>query len=465
MKKLLIYLLCITALFTGCDKKSDLNIDGKTTDQRLAEALATYQQKLLDAPYGWILTEYTNGTAVNGGVTQNGPKAIFSYYMKFDKDDRVSMISDFNQLTAATFNSSSFFIKATQRPTLIFDTYSYIHRPCDPDPAVSNSPFGSGFGWGTDFEFSFADNVDAADLGDTIHLRGNLNQCSATLIKATQEEQTTFTTTGFGAYSTFNKILTYFKQVTGGTETVELTPGIGGRTINIKSPSHPDLINVAYQSTAHNIVLETPITLGGQTVTSFNDLVWNAGTGTISTKINGTTAGTISPAIAPLVPEAGIAAAFYNEGFTNPWLGTAGFHVNGVDDAYNILGLTYPGGNYYRFVFYPGLVDGGGGDFYDVLSPFFLGLDNGYPYLFSGGVAYTYGDSKGRLVFQMLDGGGGVTNPFSLRATNTIFNRGKVAPPYVAPSPGFYIVRKEDGTSYDMVTGGDALGWMTWSHQ
>ena len=241
MKKLLIYLLCITALFTGCDKKSDLNIDGKTVDQRLTEALATYQQKLVSAPYGWILTEYTNGTALNGGVTKEGPKAIFSYYMKFDKDNRVSMISDFNQSTVSVFNNSSFFIKATQRPTLIFDTYSYVHIPCNPDASISNSPYGNGFGWGTDFEFSFADNVAAADLGDTIHLTGNLNKCNATLVKATQDDQLSFNTSGFAAYTTLNKILTYFKRVTGGTEPIELTPAVGGRSFNIKSPSHPEI--------------------------------------------------------------------------------------------------------------------------------------------------------------------------------------------------------------------------------
>jgi hypothetical protein len=463
MKKLLIYLLCITALLTGCDKKSDLNIDGKTTDQRLTEALAMYQQKLLSAPYGWILTEYTNGTALNGGVTKEGPKAIFSFYMKFDKDDKVSMISDFNQSMSATFNSSSFFIKATQRPTLIFDTYSYIHIPCNPDATISNSPYGNGFGWGTDFEFSFADNVAAADLGDTIRLIGNLNKCKVTLVKATQADQQVFTTTGFAAYNTLNQILTYFKRVTGGSETFELTPAVGGRSFNIKSPSHPELVNVAFQTTAQNIVLETPVTLGGQTIKSFNNLKWNAGNNNISTNINGTTAGTISAALDPLVPEADIANNFINEGLTNLWVAIAGFHVNGVDDAYNIQGLTYPGGNYYRYVYAPGRIDAGGGNFFDALSPYFFGV--GYPYLYSGGVSYTIVDDKGRMVCTMLNGGGGVVNPTSIRATNTIFSRGKTAPPYSSPSPGFYIVRKEDGTSFDMVTAGDGLGWMTWSHQ
>ncbi|MGO4288314.1 DUF4302 domain-containing protein [Chitinophaga sp. RAB17] len=464
MKKLTIYLLCITALFSGCDRKSDLNIDGKSTDQRLTEALAAYQKKLVDAPYGWVLTEYTNGTALNGGVTQTGPKVIFSYYMKFDKSDKVSMISDFSLPMSTTFNTSSYFIKATQRPTLIFDTYSYVHTPCDPDASISNSPFGYGFGWGTDFEFSFADNIAAADLGDTIHLRGNLNKSDAILVKATQEEQQIFTTAGFGAYSTFNKILTYFKQVTGGTEPFELTPGIGGRSFNIKSASHPELINVAFQSTAHNIVLERPVTLGGQTIKSFNNLVWNAASKTISTSINGTTAATISPALAPLAPEADIAVNFYIEGSENPWLATAGFHVKGVDDAYNLLKLTYPGGNYFRFVFYPGGVGVGGGNFMDIVSPYFLGIDDNYPYLGSGGISNTFFDGD-RIVFDMLDFGSPVVNPPDLLSTIILLATGKTAPPYAADSPGFYVVRKEDGTSYDMVSAGDALGWITWSHQ
>lgn len=464
MKKILIYLLCISAVFSGCDPKSDLNIDGKSTDQRLSEALATYQKKLTDAPYGWVLTETTTGSAINGGVTEPAPKAVFSYYMKFEKDNRVSMISDFNLPTSVNFNTASYTIKATQRPTLVFDTYSYVHLPCDPDPSVSNSPLGSGFGWGTDFEFAFADNVAAADLGDTIHLTGNLNSSHAILVKATQEEQTIFTTSGFGAYSTFNKILTYFKRVTSGAATFEITPGIGGRSFNIKYAGHPDIINVTCQFTAHNIELETPVTIGSQTIKSFNNLVWNAGTKTISATINGTTPATIVAALAPIEPEPDIALNFYYEGADNPWLTQAGFHVNGVDDAYNLLKLSYPGGNYFRFVFYPGGVGVGGGNYMDIVSPYFTGTDNNYPYLGAGGISNSYLDGD-RFVFDMLDFGDPVTNPPSLLATNEIFARGKVAPPYFADSPGFYVIRKEDGVSFDMVTAGDALGWITWSHQ
>ncbi len=53
---------------------------------------------------------------------------------------------------------SGYRLKATQRPSLIFDTYSYIHAAADPDPNVSFSPTNSGgYGWGTDFDFSFTE--------------------------------------------------------------------------------------------------------------------------------------------------------------------------------------------------------------------------------------------------------------------------------------------------------------------
>ncbi|MBO9727367.1 MAG: DUF4302 domain-containing protein [Chitinophaga sp.] len=460
MKKLLIYLLGATAVLSGCDRKSDLNIDGKSTDQRLSEALANYQKKLTDAPYGWILTEYTNGTALNGGVTKSGPKAIFSYYMKFDKSNRVSMISDFSPAMSSTFNTSSYFIKATQRPTLIFDTYSYVHVPCDPNVGISQSPYGNGFGWGADFEFSFADNVAATELGDTIHLTGNLNKTRVTLVKATQADQQQYSTVGFAAYSTFGKLLTYFKRVKGGAEEIELAPGLGGRTLNIKTASHPELLNVAIQYTPNSMVLETPIVAGGQTIKSFNNLVWNAGAQNISVSINGTTPAVIDTALDPIAPEKDIASNFYMEGTTNPWLATAGFHVNGVDDAYDILHLTYPGANFYRFVYFPGGVNGGS---LDLISPFFVGGSSSYPYLRKG-LANTFLGDNGQLIFEMLDYGG-IAAPPRLVATNIIFATGKIAPPYAADSPGFYIVRKEDGISYDMVAAGDGLAWMTWSHQ
>ncbi|SEW53995.1 DUF4302 domain-containing protein [Chitinophaga arvensicola] len=461
MKKIWIYLLGATVLFTGCSRKSDLNIDGTPTDVRLAQALATYQQKLTEAPYGWVFTEYTNGTSTNGGVTRNGPKAIFTYYMKFGKDEQVSMISDFNPTAALVFNNSGYRVKAVQRPTLIFDTYSYIHLPCDPDASVSHSPYGNGFNWGTDFEFAFADNIPAAELGDTIRLTGNLNNATGILVKATQAQQQTFTANGIGGYTAFNQILNYFKRVAVGGTTLEITPGVGGRSFDLKTTGSQTITNVGVQYTATSILLESPVTVGSVSIKSFDNLIWNGGTGTISASINGNTPVTITPALAPLTPEPDVALNFYIAGLDGAWLAGPGFHVRGVDDAYNLLKLPYPGGTYLAMVYLPGRVNGGD---LDVLSPYFTGLDDGYPYVYAGGIAQP-GITQGRLTFRMLNGGDPVVNPPALIATNRIFNFGRTAAPYTTPSPGFYIVRKADGVTFDMVTAGDALGWISWALQ
>lgn len=464
MKNIRIYLLCVSIVLAACSRKSDLNIDGQPTDVRIANALAAYQQKLTDAPYGWILTEYTNGIAVNGGVTRPGPKSIFTFYMTFGKDEQVSMISDFNNTTTNTFGKSGYRVKAVQRPTLIFDTYSYVHYPCDPDASISGSPYGDGFGWGTDFEFSFADSVGASQLGDTIRLTGNLNNCTATLVKATQAQQQSFTTSGFSSLNALKKILTYFKRVTAGGVTFEITPGIGNRTFNIAYQGQTAPVNVPVQFLGQDLVFGTPLNIGGQTVKSLNALIWNDAAGNISATLNGSAAATISPAIAPLVFDRTIAASFYQEGFNNPWISPKGFLVNGVDDAYDIRHLPYPGETFYAFVFFPGRVSGGGGRYYDILSPFFIGGNNNYPYIFAGGVSFTR-VIQGRLVPRMLFGGDPIQNPPGLLATNQIFATGQTDPSYSGLTYGFYIIKKEINGVYDMVTAGDATGWMTWQHQ
>ncbi|MFY0254119.1 DUF4302 domain-containing protein [Chitinophaga sp. 30R24] len=457
MKKILIYLLGITVAISSCDKKSDLNIDGKTVDERIAASLASYQQKLVNAPYGWILRETTSGTALNGGVTQNGPKAVFSYYVKFDKDNKVSMISDFDTTMAFTFQSSTFQIKAIQRPTLVFDTYSYIHVPCDPDASISKSPIGDGFGWGTDFEFSFADNVGADELGDTIHLTGNLNSCQAVLIKATAADQQSFTTSGFQSMRTINKILTYFKRFTINGTTVEMTPGIGGRTIDIQYTGHSDIINVPLAYSSGDLIFGTPVNIGTGTVSSLTNLTWDNATQTIATKVNGTTDATISGATAPLNPQPQIATDFYNTGFDVPWLAPMPFHVNGVDDAFNIRALTASPGAFLFFVFYPG----GYGGQYDIITPYFNN-SSPYKYVYTGGISATT-VNNGQLYFSILYANSPSTNPVGIAKTISLLQSGQTTyPAPTGPQYGFYIIPKEDGYSYDMVNAGGATAWINW---
>ncbi|GEP89856.1 protein of unknown function [Chitinophaga terrae (ex Kim and Jung 2007)] len=461
MKKILTTLLWIPLLFTACYKKSDLNIDGKTTDERLKEALRKYNEILVSAPYGWIMTEYTTGSAINGGVTQTGPKAIFTYYMKFEKDNKVSMLSDFAPGMANTFNTSSFDIKATQRPTLVFDTYSYVHVPCDPDGNINNSPFsgGYGFGWGADFEFGFEQNPD--ELGDTIRLKGNLNSTTVTLIRATKEEQDIFNASGFSAMINWNKILTYFKQFNYNGITFQLSPGIAGKSLNVKYTGHPEILNVRHQFVADKLIFTTPLPAGNSSIQSLTITGFNSNNQTISAKVNGTTDITISGARRPYLPDLTAATRFFNGGLNNPWVSTAGLHVAGVDDAYNIRSLTYGAGAFFAFVYYPQVVRGGGNTWFDVLSPVLTGLDDSYPYLYNNGVVQTY--IQGNLIgFFPLDLDGPSGQP-SLDQTNDVLASGTI-PPEPGKNYGFYVVPLEDGKTFDIVDAGTATAWMNWRH-
>ena len=170
MKKISAYILIAAILLGSCKKTYDDTINGLTADQRVAAAMAAYQNKLMSSANGWILTETTTGVATNG-TTQDGPIATFSYFMQFTDSTKVTQFSDFDTIMAFTPKSSGYRVKKLQRPALIFDTYGYIHVPCDPDVSISKSPFGTSYGWGTDFEFSFSDNVDPTKLGVPLTLR------------------------------------------------------------------------------------------------------------------------------------------------------------------------------------------------------------------------------------------------------------------------------------------------------
>ncbi len=92
-----------------------------------------------------------------------------TYYVAFPDSNRTQMVSDFTVPMASVPKESGYRLKAFQFPSLLFDTYSYIHVAADPDENVSFSPAqDGGYGWGTDFEFSFRQ----LEAGDTIKTEG-----------------------------------------------------------------------------------------------------------------------------------------------------------------------------------------------------------------------------------------------------------------------------------------------------
>ncbi|MEO5593139.1 MAG: DUF4302 domain-containing protein [Chitinophagaceae bacterium] len=456
MKKLSIYIIAVAALASGCKKTFEDTINGQKADDRINAALTAIQSKLTKAPNGWILLETTTGTAFNQGVSQSGPVATFAYYVEFNDSNKVRMFSDFDTSMAAVPKTSDYRIKELTRPALIFDTYSYLHVPCDPDPRISKSPYGVGYGWGTDFEFTFSENISAASLGDTIRLTGNLNSASVTLIKATKAQHDAYFTGGLQATMlAWGNIQNYFKRVTTGATQFELTPGLGGaKSVDINWLDASNNLKSAASSvyfTAASVNLVTPVAIGTQTVSRFDNIVWDAGTATITTSINGTTPATITGSTAPLKNNVNAPKAWRDKGLNSGvyWVSNTGFHANGTDDGFGIANLSNATGTFYFYMYYP--------------NGYSNPADRFVPIMLNGNsLAYnTYGTAPksppvftadGRVVFSKLGDVGAIPPGGPVALSNALLYN----------AAGFYLILKEDGVTYDMVSASDAKSWIQW---
>jgi hypothetical protein len=441
-------------VLAGCQKKEADTIGGLTPDQRIAKALAAYQSKLMSAPYGWMFIETTTGTAYNQGVSQTGPAITLAYFMQFTDSNTVVMFSDFDtSMTVA--KSSSYRIKELTRPALIFDTYSYLHVPCDPDPAISNSPFGTGYGWGTDFEYSFSDSTVPTAAGDTVGLLGNLNSAGGKLIKATQAQRDAYYSGAFKSNSSaMLNILEYFKRLTVNGVVYELRPN-ADRTMTVTWTvgGQTQSQTTSYYITSTGIVFVTPIVAGGTTLSSIDNLAWNAGTQTITATVGGQAA-TIKGATAPVSNDVGAPSRWwhYANDMGGYWASWNGWHVNGVDDAFGITQMTDAGGPFYQLAYIPNLLGPQNNNpSADAFVPLIvvnnsLALGNYFsvpttPPSFAGG----------RATFTELGTIGTIPPGGPLdKSDQVLYN----------PS-GFYLVQTGTKT-YDMVLASNARSWISW---
>lgn len=152
----------------GCSKESNPVLEDP--DSRLNAYLEERLASLTDAPYGFKANVFT------------GTKKSFFLYIKFDKNGRVSMLSDFDDQSATVLQSSSYRLKALQRPSLLFDTYNYLTVFADPQGSVNGGINGQGLKGDNDFSF-------VPSNGEDIMLIGNKNASELHLAKATEAEQ------------------------------------------------------------------------------------------------------------------------------------------------------------------------------------------------------------------------------------------------------------------------------------
>ncbi len=169
MKNKILYIALVVLLMASCKRDSDPILNDP--DTRLTAELAANQAKLIAAPNGWKATIYPSGGKG------------FSFYFKFLADGKVDMMGDVNNASSTAPQTSTYRLKALQRPTLIFDTYNYIHLIADPDASISGGANASGLK--SDFEFAFA-----GVAGDTLKFEGTFygNKMSIVTLSAAESQ-------------------------------------------------------------------------------------------------------------------------------------------------------------------------------------------------------------------------------------------------------------------------------------
>ncbi|HWV30322.1 MAG TPA: DUF4302 domain-containing protein [Dyadobacter sp.] len=433
MKRSFLYLLFLTTAFFSCENKDDTVFE-ESADVRLNAALASYEKQLVEAPYGWNAVIYPGG----GGS--------YGFYFKFDDKNRVTMYSDFSDASAAKSKESSYRLKAMQTPSLIFDTYSYLHVLADPDEEVNGGERGEGLL--SDFEFSiYGDSVTA----DRMAFVGRKNQSRLVLTKATQAQATAYGNGDLAKAIVFNNIakyIPYFKRVTLGANTYEITVNQRSRTLSLTwlNGNVPKTFSTKYYFTPTGVAFVSPLINGSQTITGFGNITWNANSTQLSFS-GGGASGVVVSAIKPISVDLAAAKRWWQAPVESggDWRSANGFHVNGVDDAFKVNDLEYKGLSYAFYMYAPAF-----NSRYDAFAPIFYDEDGIY-------LEYGHAPAKpnftadGRVVFTEFGAFGEIpTGGAAEKSANLLFD----------PS-GFYLIQTSDET-YDMVSAKDAKSWITW---
>lgn len=437
--------VALLAVFAACKKDDDTVFD-QSPDERINATLTKYQTLLTGAPYGWK------------GVVQPAGGGAYSFYFKFNNENRVVMYSDFDSSTAVTPRESSYRLKALQQPSLLFDTYSYLHSLSDPNENTItvqsniNENRGGSLGLGLQSDFEFA--IDTA-TSDSVRLTGRQHGAKAFLLKATQEEATAYANKQLAApllqLRNLRNILYYFKRLTLGGKVYDVSIDDNTKSITftwVDGSGNTHTFSTPYYYTTSGIEFTTAFTDGSQTISGFTGIAWNAAANTLAVTADAAT-GTIAGAPSPIAVDKAAPARWWNAAASSGsfWVSENGFHVNGVDDAYGINSLTSGSWRYYILVYWPQY-----GANYDLLGPVFIDSTGNDPSLFYGTASQAPSiSSDGRAVFKILGTLG--PHPTSGPAALTQTQMGNTR--------GYYFVQTS-ASSYDMISAADSRIWITW---
>lgn len=425
MKKALLYILLAVGIWSCND--SDESVFSESTDVRLNKLLTTYQDQLTGATDGW------------NGVMYTGSGGSYGFYMKFDAQNRVNMFSDFSSAAASKSKESSYRLKALQTPTLIFDTYSYLHVLADPNGNVNGGNDGEGLL--SDFEFAiFPDSISA----DRMVFIGRKNNSTLVLTRASSVEATAYQNGDMGrslAFANISKFKSYFKRFVVGNVTYEIFADQMGRNMIINWLEGTTIRSheTTFYYTSSGVALEIPLVNGTNTISGFSNLEWDAVKGEINFTLNGSR-GAITSAAAPLGVDRGAFTRFRNTAIDlgSYWYSTSAITVEGKEDAY---GLTQTP-NFAMMLFFPeyGV---SGNTTYETFAVF-----DGSS-LMGPAIVPSLNASTGKVTFRIL---GTFGNNETINATLAAF---------IAEPNGFYFYQVSE-RNFDMVSAKDGRSWINW---
>lgn len=433
MRKSFLYYLLALVLVASC-RKDDDHVFDKSPDQRVAEALANYQSIIAGATDGWTAHLIT------------GDSSYFSFYFRFNNDNRVVMMSDFSLETATTPMESSYRLKALQQPALIFDTYGYIHILADPDAGVNGGEYGRGRV--SDFEYA----IDTA-TAETVELTGRFNGTKLTLKKATAQERAIWEggqiADAINSLNDLGKILEYFKRLNlGGVEYEVLLDAFSKKaTFTWIDGGNPQTVTRGYYVVPGGVQLSDPVVNGGTSIPGFNIVSFNNGTLTMNVSVNGVN-GTIKGANRPINPDKTAFTRFRNKALNGDayWITVDGFHKDGVDDAFNVKSLATDTSVYYYYLYWPEYLAN-----LDLYAPVYLNVaKNGLELVHGLGLrSSVLTDGRARLRENGLLGDFPFTGPVYESSLEVVANE------------NFWFVQTS-ANSFDMVNAVDARSWVNW---
>ena len=439
MKRVLHFCWVMVFLLSACEKDRDNLAPNERPDARLNKALAEYKELLTGAEWGWKATLFPEGGS------------RYSFIFTFSENDRVKMLSDINSTTATEEYESTYRLRAMQRPTLLFDTYSYLHILADPDERKSGGVRGEGRF--SDFEFY----IDSASE-NTIELTGNYNGSRLVLEKATQEEAENYMeglATTIAAFEKINSYATYFKRISMGNLVFDVDANTSLRTISFLYYQGfvQHYVETDFYYEENKLVLANPVTIGGLTISSFENMSYSTASNEIMLTVNNTRT-SIKEAQAPVTTDPAAGSKFFNNPPNGSYaISISGFTVENEEDAFDLFSIK----DYYFLVYWPRfgeLPDNPemAGQLVDLFGFILLNQAEQRVEIGYGPALQTEVTNDGRVVFSQVGGFGEVPEQAKPMVDATIQQ-------LLIPE-GYYVIQTAEG-GFVLVSAKDAKAWIS----